>query len=271
MNIESELSILILSCDAYSDLWDDFFYLKDKYWPDCPFQTYLVTEIKRYERDNVYVINCGNKLNWSGRLRHALSIVNTPLIMSILDDYFICKKVDTDIIKENAIFSIEKNVSFLSLEKKSIMKSPTKSYFGKYVVIPPHEKYPVDTAAAIWNRDYFLQKLGTEDYSAWQFEVNCCNEAKSEAGIDGLILCDERKPLNITEIPIVIQGEFYPLGINFFRNLGYIINTNNRSIMSRTDVFKYQFKVKMAGIKHGRKFLKLMATKIFRYKFFTEN
>jgi len=34
-------SILIPSCDKYSDLWRPFFTLFWRHWPDCPFPVYL--------------------------------------------------------------------------------------------------------------------------------------------------------------------------------------------------------------------------------------
>lgn len=271
MTTDNRMSVLVLTCDAYSDLWNDFFTLKERYWPDCPFQTYLVTESKPYEREGVTVMQMGKNLNWSGRLREALKKIETPLILPILDDYFIYKKIDNGIILEDVDFCLGQSVSFLSLQRKKIMQNPNRQYYDKYVIIPKHEKYPVDTASAIWSRMYFLKKLGNEDYSAWQFEVNMCNEAKSEQGIDGLLLCDERKPINITEVPIVIQGKFYPLGIKFFKKLGYGIDVSNREIMSAYEVLKYRLKVKLSQIKFGRRQIKYIASNFFGYKFFTND
>lgn len=270
MTKDNRLSVLVLTCDAYSDLWNDFFTLKERFWQDCPFNTYLVTEAKGYEREGVQVLNCGD-INWSGRLKQSLKCINTPLVLTIMDDYFISKTVDNKVIDENVDFCIKKDVSFMSLEKKSILNDPNRQYFEKYVIIPKHGRYSVDTAAAIWNKDYLFNILGDEDYSAWQFEINMCEKAKTENGIDGLILCDERKPLNVTEVPIVIQGKFYPLGIKYFKSIGYTIDTSRRKQMSRREVLKYKFKLKMAGIKYGRKFIKLIASRLFGYKFFTKD
>lgn len=269
--MDKRLSILVLSCDAYSDLWNDFFTLKERYWPDCPFQTYLVTETKQYNRNGVAVLCMGKNLNWSGRLKGALKMIDTPLVLPILDDYFIYKTIDNSIILENVDFCLKHSVSFLSLEKKRIMSDPNRQYYNKYVIIPKHEKYPVDTAAAMWDRDYFIKKLGDGDYSAWQFEVNMCNEAESESGIDGLILCDERTPINITEIPIVIQGKFYPAGVKFFKKLGYTIDISHRDMMSCNLIIKEILKSKMARFPFFRKQLKYIASRFLGYNFFTKD
>ncbi len=40
------VSIVVLSCDIYSVFWDWFFACKKRYWKDCRYPTYLVTETK---------------------------------------------------------------------------------------------------------------------------------------------------------------------------------------------------------------------------------
>ena len=42
----TDCTILVCSCDKYADLLDPFAVLWQKYWPDCPFETVLVTETK---------------------------------------------------------------------------------------------------------------------------------------------------------------------------------------------------------------------------------
>ena len=57
------MSILVLSCDKYKYAWDDFFNLRDIFWPDCPYPWYVVTESEDYDRKDVEVIKCGTDLN----------------------------------------------------------------------------------------------------------------------------------------------------------------------------------------------------------------
>ena len=56
MSNNSDLSIVVVSYDGYSDLWEDFFALKNKYWTDCPYPTYLANNIKEFQFMNVNVI-----------------------------------------------------------------------------------------------------------------------------------------------------------------------------------------------------------------------
>ena len=42
----SQYAVVVSSCDAYSDAWKPFFKLFFKYWSDCPFPIYLVTNTR---------------------------------------------------------------------------------------------------------------------------------------------------------------------------------------------------------------------------------
>ena len=268
------LSMLLLSCDNYSDLWDDFFNLKEKFWPECPYQWYVVTESKDYERENVSVIKCGKELNWTGRFRKAVQTVATPFIGIYLEDYFINSPIDSERIEQLVILMNEKGVDFLDLGNvfKHKINQPNKQYFADHLrIIDKHLRYGLDTAAAIWKKEYLLEKLGEGDYSAWRFEADRCAEAATEEGYNGLILVDDRISFNVSEIPVVVQGMFYPPVIEDFLKRGYEIDTSKRKIMSGTQKFKYDFKRWCGRIPFGHKFMKWFGTKFMGYKFFTED
>ena len=40
--------MLMSSCDAYSDLWNPFFYYLKKNWPEFNLKVYIITELKHY-------------------------------------------------------------------------------------------------------------------------------------------------------------------------------------------------------------------------------
>lgn len=269
----NKLAMLLLSCDNYSDLWDDFFNLREKFWPDCPYTWYVVTESKDYTRTNVEVIKCGNELNWAGRFRKAVQSVDNPLIGVYLEDYFINATVDNERIEGLVDFAIEKGVDFLDLGNvfKHKINQQKKQYFADHlIIIDKHLRYGLDTAAAIWKKEYLLEKLGEGDYSAWKFEADRCAEAASEEGYNGLILVDERMSFNVSEIPVVVQGMFYPPIIEDFRKRGYEIDTSKRKVMSGYQSFKYDFKRWCACLPFGHKFMKWFGTKFLGYKFFTD-
>lgn len=268
------LEILVLSCDKYSDAWDDFFNLKERFWPNCPYQWHIVTETKDYQRDRVDTILCGLDLNWAGRLRKAVQSVNSPYIGLFLEDYFIKAPIDNDKIASYVSLMQREKVSYLTLGNvfRHILSQPDLEHFSEHlVVIPQHLKYGIDTSAAIWDKSFLLEKIGDGDYSAWQFEIDRCKEAESVSGLGGFLLCDDELSFNVSEIPVIIQGKLYPPAIKYFQDvLGYHIRSN-RKIMSQYEVFKYRFKTRMSHVKHGRRVLKWIGTHFLGYSFFTDD
>ena len=269
--MDNRLAILLITCDEYSDLWKDFFTLKDKYWADCDFPTYLVNNSMPFNWPGVNVINCGDGVKWSTRVRHALSQVEADYVIPILEDHLISNKVDNRYVKELFEYVIKNNVDYLAFENKRVILPETKwQKVSDFVVVPNHLKYGVDTAAAIWKKEFYGEKIGQGDYTAWQFEVNMCNDAISEKGLGGYILWDPNNALSINEIEVVRQGKFRPEAIVFFKNIGYDLDTSHRPVMTKFESFKDNFKGRFARIKFGRRFIKRIA-KIFGYKFFTKD
>lgn len=266
-----QLVLFVLSCDAYQDLWEDFFNLRDRYWPDCPYEWYLVTEEADFKHENVTVIKCGKDLNWSGRLRFAINKIDSPYYGIFLEDYFITDKIDNAIIenllkimKDNAVTFINTSDVFYNC----IGRKELDYYKENLIIIPNHKVYGISTESGIWSKQYLLEKLGDGDYSAWQFEIDRVNEAKSENGLGGFNLCDDRMPFHVSILPVVIQGKVYPAARKFFQRNGYEFMTN-RDNMTFKQVLLFDMKMKFSNMKHGKKVLKWLASKILGIKFFT--
>lgn len=269
---KNSVSMLVLSCDAYSDLWDDFFNLRDKFWPDCEYKWYVVTESKSYERKDVEVIKCGKEMDWAGRFRYAVQTVATPYIGLYLEDFFIKAPIDNNRIKGLVAFMHNNSVDYIDLGNVFHHKinQPEKKYFSDHlVIIDKHLRYGIDTAASLWDSNYLLEKLGSGDYNAWKFEKDRCDEAATEDGYNGLLLADDRLSFNVSEIPVVVQGKFYPPVIKDFRRRGYEIDTSKRKVMSPWEEFKYDFKRKVSHFPYFHKQLKWIGSHFFGYKFFT--
>ena len=243
MNSE-DLAILVLSCDKYCDLWNDFFNLKEKYWPDCPYPCYLATDTVDYQREGVQLIRFGNIRTWSICAKKAIEKIKEPYIALFLEDAFIYKTIDSSIIADDLQFVIDKKADFLTLERNRMQKSLTaKDQLAPHIWrIDRHRKYGIDTSAAIWEKGFLMNELEKEDCSAWQFEVNFCMEAESEEGLSGNIYFDDRQPFNISPIEVVRVGKLNPESIKFFHKLGYDIDTSQRAMLGWGNVYLYKFR-----------------------------
>ena len=265
-----QLSIIVMSCDKYSGIWDDFFNLKEKFWSDCPFKTYLATDSKEYKKDGVEVIHFGNIREWSKCVRETVKRLDTPYVCLWLEDALICEKVDSEVWQSDMKYIIENKVDYFCVEIKRRFKIEEMEERAAHIrVIDPHQRYGVDTAVAIWERNYFLNKL-QKDCNAWQFEVDRCAEAATQEGIKGLTLYDDRHPANVSPIEVLRRGELRPQAIKYFDGIGYHLNTNELRVMSRWNVFKETVRQKAASVKFGRKILKKIG-KLLDFYVYTDN
>ena len=234
-NNTTQLAILVLSCDKYSDIWNDFFNLKEKYWPDCPYPCYLATDTKEFERDGVQLLHFGNIRQWSVCARKAIEQIKEPYIALFLEDAFIYKKIDTAIVEDNLRFMIEYHADYLTMERNRSGSelSPEDEIVPHIWKIDKHRNYGIDTSASIWEKGFFKKELERVDCNPWQFEVNYCKQSKTEEGLPGKIFFDDRQPFNISPKEVIVQGKWMPDTVDMFHQLGYDIDTSKREKLSR--------------------------------------
>lgn len=172
--MDARCTILVCSCDKYVDLLAPFAALKRKFWPDCPFETVLVTEhvpeiagereASRPAFDRV--IACGEGTNWASRLVLALEQVATPNVLMLCDDYFLEAPVDTRQLLRR-LDQMEQldavNLRLIPNPKNGIARE------DGLMEYPKNTAYCVSTLAGFWKRDY-LQRLARPVSSIWEFE-----------------------------------------------------------------------------------------------------
>lgn len=167
----SNASLLVLSSDNYSQYWDWFFACKNKYWSDCPYPTYLVTESK--ECTHCKTININSHI-WTKRFRDALMQLESDYIILMLDDYFIRQPVNQSRI--NQCFD------YMLLHYDPITWNFEKNYRDAYTKFCPrgwvrqkdHQVYLNSTQPSIWHRERLIERL-LEDKNPWEWELTIVN------------------------------------------------------------------------------------------------
>ena len=98
---ENKCTILVNSCDSYEDLWNPFFTLFKKFYPNCPYEIILNTETKHYEHDGLKIKTFGmhqGEKRWGKRFLDHFYKVGTKYVLIMLDDFFIRDYVKQDVI-----------------------------------------------------------------------------------------------------------------------------------------------------------------------------
>lgn len=171
--------MLMSSCDAYSDLWNPFFYYLKKNWPEFNLKVYIITESKDFSYDgfDITMLHCNTKL-WSKRHMYALNSIKEQFVLYMLDDFWLSEKVDDmNIVKLFNYIYNDPKMGYLSFIRHCTSRSRP--------VIVAHSKsciyqglrestkgmpYRINTQAGFWRKSFFL-KTFKEHENAWQYEL----------------------------------------------------------------------------------------------------
>jgi hypothetical protein len=172
-------SVIVMSCDAYCDLWRPFFTLFWRYWPDCPFPVYLGTNHLTYHDPRVTPLPAGD-YEWSKRLRLCLEQIDDDYVLLLLEDYFLKTSVSSARIIEHLELLHELGGSVLRLYPLPgpDLEVPGQSGIGR---IHRLAAYRISTQAAIWSRGELLRML-RDNESIWEFERSGTERSKEEPG-----------------------------------------------------------------------------------------
>lgn len=168
-------AVIISTCDNYSDIWDPFFTLFIKFWPDNPYPVFINSETLECHNENVVSTTLKARsmgLSWTRRLKEALERINADYIVFFLDDFFLYDYVDT--------VRIEKCISYMR-EDTNIAAIYITCLSGQMKMeecrLPGLEKCShtgkskVNITLTIWRKSAFEYYLN-HDESAWEFEAN---------------------------------------------------------------------------------------------------
>lgn len=179
MMFMNKVTMLILSCDAFSDLWEGHIQLLEKNWHDRNMKTYIVTDRETDRKfSNVEIIAAVDQPEWSDRLKYALKFVDTEYVFVTLDDYFLIEPVDNQKMLKIIRMMDKERFDYVRLFKRP--KCATREKIPEYPGlnrIDTNEVYSVNLYSGIWKKD-FLAKTTNQSLSAWKYEVRLARVAR---------------------------------------------------------------------------------------------
>lgn len=237
--MKSKLALVVMSCDAYMDVADYFFMLKEKYMPWWDGTCIYVNDTAQFIRSGVHTINGGKGIQWSGRLRNALSQINEKYILYMQEDYFIGESVNKMQIEAAIDFMEKNNVWYYKIDNLVHINSPI-SKDKKYLsYIPSNKRYGINLLTALIRKDKFYELLNNDEMNAWQVEASFLKNVTNrfEYNLPGCI--QDRR--NIIDVHYAIrQGKWDPTVVKYFKRKGILIDTKQRGTLSGLTILKYK-------------------------------
>lgn len=166
-----------MTSDHYSHLMVGMLNSFKIHWPENPFKIYVVTETLAPSYDDVEVIKIPTK-KWSERLFLALKHIESEYIFFFLEDYWITKNVNTELLNEVLKFTLNNKVDFIAAKNDKDYK-----YFNLNVVNQSNSisflkinskakiyaKYLLNVHG-IYKKKFLINQIRINE-NPWEFEV----------------------------------------------------------------------------------------------------
>jgi len=233
MKTSNKIAFLVLTCDAYSDLWGMYITLFEKNWPDFPYDKFFVTNFKSIPQSSFNEIKIGEDKSWSHGLIKALNVLKNDYthVFITLEDLPIVDKVNTDEFIEITNEFLSVNGNYLKFIRKP---RPTRNFNNKFGIIEPGSLYRPTCVYALWRIDVFLDLLNDEE-NAWQFERY--GAVRSDVYDKFFVVHNDFfKVLNT-----VVKGKWVPTELKKIRKFGYNPSMQ-RPMLSDFDSFKLKIR-----------------------------
>lgn len=241
MSTKSDVTIVVLSCDKYSDLWEPFFYCFHKQWSTCPYPVRLGSNTISSKDKNIQTILSGPDTDWSSSLRAILKQIPTQYVFIWLDDIFPISPISTHHFSEVLAFMKKNDGKHLHIEPSPKPDMITSD--GRYGIYEKGVPYRC-TALGFWNVSY-LYNLLIPGESPWNFEIM---GSYRSAYADGFYCTME--PLFST-LHVIEKGRIFSEAYDYCQTHKIPLSTVKRPVLAHTfylksEIQKYYFN----AIKH---------------------
>lgn len=229
MNTKDSVAVLVVSCDRYRDLWNPFFALFWRFWPDCPFRVYLLSNTIGFSHPRVTSLLVGPDDSWSDNLIRGLPRVEEKYIFLFIDDLLLFEAVDTAAVLEVLEGFVGSNGNYLRMNPHPRPDGMLNHIVG---VVSKGTIYRTATVSSVWKKSILLALL-TSGETAWDFEVY--GTVRSDA-YSGFYSTHERL---IPALNAVIKGKWERRALARIRLLGLGLHLGTRKVMSWSESFHY--------------------------------
>lgn len=218
-----KVAIMITSCDAYRDCWKPMIFSLDKYWPDCEWPRYIVTNYADEELPNTTIIKVGDDLrSWCNLARMGMEQIDADYILFFQEDYWLGRKVDNEAIIAHVKYMDENHVDYLKIQD-DIRRDNLRIGDTDYCMNPIDRRYAFNTAIAFWRKSVVPQLL-PEDWDGWKFERQITPYvAEHDIKINSQTLYSSfysAKGITVILEAAIVRGVWTPAAVEFLRENG---------------------------------------------------
>jgi hypothetical protein len=232
VTMNKSTALIVLTCDNYSDLWPMFIEFSEKYWPDCPYDKYFITNNKEIPESSFNSIKIGKDDSWSDGLLRAIVELKPKYdyLLITLEDSPLIDYVDQNKLNVITDAFLSAKGNFLSLFTQHNMGKPTRKFNEYFGIIDKGSLYRPTCVYSLWKISV-LEDLLIREENAWDFERY--GSVRSDKYDDFFMVYNNFFIMSNT----VIKGKWLRSEYKKIKKLGYKPNIIDRELMSMKEEF----------------------------------
>lgn len=165
--------IVISTWDKGSKLWPIIQHCFDKYWKDCPYEVYFLTNT--LDAPFGKTIKVGEDKGWYHMVTTALPQIPYSSFIFLIDDYWLYNKVDQETLSKLVATVETKEADYIRIVPS---RGAVQYYNENLKYFNLDYQYRTSLGPSIWNKDFFLSLLREEE-NIWQFEMQSATRLNS--------------------------------------------------------------------------------------------
>jgi hypothetical protein len=225
----NDLGVIVLSCDKYSDLWNPYFELFFRAWPDCPFKLYLAANRRRFPHDTVVTLQSGEDTDWSSSIRRSVEQIPEKCVLFLYDDAFLTRRVPTDRVAAHFDWFLRHGANYLRMRPLPRPDAKVEKDVG---LIRPGSPYRTSLFGSIWRKQLIVDLL-EDGESAWAFELQGTTRADAHGGFYATY------SHVFSYLHGVEKGKWFPWSVRSLRKRGIRPDLDARPTMSLSESARY--------------------------------
>ena len=238
--LKDKLTLVIHTCDKFSDLWNGHIKLLNENWSDRPIRTLLVTDKPTdFSANGIEVFAAGEGTELSERIAAVLPQIDTEYMLQTLDDYYPIYPISSEKIQSLIEAMDKEKLDYLRLFKRPDSKIKLTGYDSLYRIDLDSKKdshYLVNFYTGIWRKSFVQKTVGDTSLNAWEFELSLTRTARRENA-----QCAMSKGGEFKTLDVIRKGQILHKANRYFsKHPG--LYSGNRTVIPYRSEFKIWFR-----------------------------
>lgn len=220
-SLAQRCAVVIASCDSYSETWEPYNTLFERFWPDCPFPVYLVSNEEEFRSQRILSLRVGADVSWSDTVLAALSRIREEYVILMVDDFFLAGPPDSARITAILEWMDRATANCVHLYGRPRPAARTTDLVGP---LPPGTYYRASAISSLWRKSVLTNILRSGE-TAWDFEIRGSLRSGEFEGFYSAL-----KPC-FAFINGIIKGRWHPRSVAALRELGAAPDCGKRGLL----------------------------------------